>query len=360
MFTKVIQHSWFLPYLQSRIEIVIQLNWNNNNVAIPLPLSNGNSVGEGSVQFLLNIFGLEGTISLFDACLFEKNILFVGHNATASKICECSFALVDLVQPAVDAAYLLQKRVFPHTSISDLLFADIPGFIAGTSNPVLETKCAWDILANVNTGQITDTNPNLPGYIKSSTKSIRQIAFKKKPHKLFSQRLLSGISLQLNEKWFRTQFQEYTLWMVDMALGICDVDRPIYELHYENSKNLKATRWFNYQFGGSQVDADAHLFNSHYLIEIYAHLRKLKEAIKLPNPRQDTLEFLMAQLLAFNNSEIHKNCLVAGIIKYFGSLNFDEIVSRIRVEPLRTHCLEFINALKLQFQKLLATVIIPI
>lgn len=71
---------------------------------------------------------------------------------------EYVLASAALVSPPL---YGTLRRVVPYCSLSTLEFLDIPGFIAGVSNPVFKLRTNWyDICCEIETGIIFSSNPD--------------------------------------------------------------------------------------------------------------------------------------------------------------------------------------------------------
>jgi hypothetical protein len=150
-----------------------------------------------SLLGLLRRFGSDGVALLFTAVLLERRVLFMGARGTsagesrtgvfgrcsgrkvlrplprdgtgpqcatvkscaagvaplpliggAGEVCNCVLAAALLVSPGVvdhdGPRAALARRLFPHASLSDTAFQDVPGYIAGVTNPIFESKrCVW-------------------------------------------------------------------------------------------------------------------------------------------------------------------------------------------------------------------------
>jgi len=93
-------------------------------------------------------------MSIFDAILNDKKILFIGDNNTScEKLSNFTFACLNLVCPPCLG---ILKRINPYKNLYDLDFLKAPNVIYGVTNPIFKSKLDyWDILCEVDTGKVT-------------------------------------------------------------------------------------------------------------------------------------------------------------------------------------------------------------
>jgi hypothetical protein len=91
---------------------------------------------------------------LANALLTQKRIIFLGHNMPSGDVAEAVLAACALASGGVLRGFT--RHAFPYTDltkIDDLL--EIPGFIAGVTNPTFEHKPEWwDVLCDLPTGRV--------------------------------------------------------------------------------------------------------------------------------------------------------------------------------------------------------------
>jgi hypothetical protein len=113
-------------------------------------------------------------MTIYNALLAEKRILFLGFGCSAGEVCNYVLATCCMVCPPLTG---LIDRVFPYTNLCYLDFLSVyhykdyvvlipvdnlrPGYITGVTNPMFEEHPEWwDILCNITTGKVT-VNQNL-------------------------------------------------------------------------------------------------------------------------------------------------------------------------------------------------------
>jgi hypothetical protein len=73
-------------------------------------------------------------LQVYNAVLASQRVLFVGHAHAAQEVGHMVLGAAALAAPLL--AGLLLERAFPYASLTDLRFLEVPGFIAGVTNPV--------------------------------------------------------------------------------------------------------------------------------------------------------------------------------------------------------------------------------
>eukprot|EP01105_Mastigella_eilhardi_P014274 TRINITY_DN3257_c0_g1_i1.p1 TRINITY_DN3257_c0_g1~~TRINITY_DN3257_c0_g1_i1.p1 ORF type:complete len:506 (-),score=90.21 TRINITY_DN3257_c0_g1_i1:713-2197(-) len=109
-------------------------------------------VGDYQLTTLFRKFGRQ-TMTIFNALLLEKRIVFLGFNAgnkdasaaaadacTAGDVCAYVLAALCMVCPPLKG---LASRAFPYTNLCFLDFLNVPGYVAGVTNPMFEEHPEW-------------------------------------------------------------------------------------------------------------------------------------------------------------------------------------------------------------------------
>ncbi|KAI1374991.1 spindle pole body interacting protein [Hypoxylon crocopeplum] len=98
--------------------------------------------------------GTHPIIVLANALLTQKRVIFVGHNMPSGEVAEAVLAACALASGGVLQGFT--RFAFPYTDLTkvdDLL--NVPGFIAGVTNPTFELHPEWwDLLCDLQTGRM--------------------------------------------------------------------------------------------------------------------------------------------------------------------------------------------------------------
>lgn len=93
-------------------------------------------------------------IVLINALLTQKRVIFLGHNMPSGDVAEAVLAACALASGGILRGFT--RHAFPYTDltkIDDLL--NVPGFIAGVTNPTFEHHPEWwDLLCDLQTGKM--------------------------------------------------------------------------------------------------------------------------------------------------------------------------------------------------------------
>ncbi|KAL1311736.1 hypothetical protein AAFC00_001831 [Neodothiora populina] len=93
-------------------------------------------------------------VVLVNALLTQKRVIFIGHNLPSSDVAEAVLAACALASGGLLRGFT--RHAFPYTDltkIDDLL--NVPGFIAGVTNPTFTHKSEWwDLLCDLPTGRM--------------------------------------------------------------------------------------------------------------------------------------------------------------------------------------------------------------
>lgn len=93
-------------------------------------------------------------IVLINALLTQKRVIFLGHNMPSGEVAEAVLAACALASGGILRGFT--RHAFPYTDltkIDDLL--NVPGFIAGVTNPTFENHPEWwDLLCDIPSGKM--------------------------------------------------------------------------------------------------------------------------------------------------------------------------------------------------------------
>ncbi|KCV73453.1 hypothetical protein H696_00987 [Fonticula alba] len=138
-----------------------QVRFSGIDLPIRIPLTTmPDEVGDFSLIELIQKFGHStvgkgenGIMAIFNALLRQQRILFVGYQRPASEVSNLALAACAMLAPTLRG---FARRAFPYSNLTNLDgMLLVPGYIAGVSNPIFEDmEKRWDLLCNVNTGQV--------------------------------------------------------------------------------------------------------------------------------------------------------------------------------------------------------------
>ena len=166
---------------------------------VPLALQ-PEELAESSVSDLLRRFG-KGLLTVFHALVQQRRVCFLGHSQPAETVCLAVLSSPLLVCPPM--ANLL-ARCYPYTTLNNLDFLSVDGFIAGTTNPIFESHPEWwDVLCDIDTGKVYVPVPGDKGR-KVAGEPPRLSEADEELYELVS----SGMEQRLSEHWLRACFQE--------------------------------------------------------------------------------------------------------------------------------------------------------
>ena len=120
------------------------------------PLEDNIGGGEqNQISQLIARFGPAAFITIFNAVITGRRIVFVGKQCTSEDLCNCVLASIASVCPPLRGVC---RRSFPYTNLANLgSFLGVPGYIIGTANPIFEERKEWwDVLCNLDTNKIFD------------------------------------------------------------------------------------------------------------------------------------------------------------------------------------------------------------
>ena len=193
-------------------------------------------VGDPIVLGLCSALGEAAALRVFNAIIAGKRIMVVGHGYSAQEVCNMVLGSAAMVAPPLTG---ILSRCFPYANLTDLSFLEVPGFIAGVTNPVFETNLAWWDLcvkmdgeegarsATVFTSEEAATKKSGGGRAAADDSSEGQ----RRSDSALAARLASGAKQGLGEEWARWCFRQLATALVDLALDAdCDSSTgPSYE-----------------------------------------------------------------------------------------------------------------------------------
>eukprot|EP00002_Diphylleia_rotans_P040157 TRINITY_DN9470_c0_g1_i2.p1 TRINITY_DN9470_c0_g1~~TRINITY_DN9470_c0_g1_i2.p1 ORF type:complete len:654 (+),score=125.98 TRINITY_DN9470_c0_g1_i2:48-2009(+) len=181
----------------------LHLEFNGKPYKLRAPLCYyADEVGDVSVIRLIRRFPTE-FMHIINCILMEKRILFVGTQTSVQEICNSVLSCLVMVSPPLK---FLIRRAYPYASlfyISDL--SDVPGYIAGVSNPMFEEKMElWDMLCDCGNGRVVFS----PFFDQPSYVDYLNFPFVDMDKK-FSEQVLDAIDAQYGETRIRAMIQAY-------------------------------------------------------------------------------------------------------------------------------------------------------
>ena len=97
-------------------------------------------VGDISILSLVRTLGGAGVMKIYNALLMGQRILFVGYNHSAHDVCKAVLSSVAMVAPPI---HNVIRRVYPYGFLQDTDFLAVPGYVAGVTNPIFQSRYAW-------------------------------------------------------------------------------------------------------------------------------------------------------------------------------------------------------------------------
>lgn len=255
----------------------LMLNYNNNQglilkypISIPLYKSL-NEYGNVSISNLIKIFG-DSTMRIYHGILTSRRIMFVGYGHAACDIAQLVLSCVSMISPPLENTIL---RAFPYCNFSDLSFLDIPGYIAGSTNPMFQSKESWwDLICILDlpnqTGSVygvgekrllddhlNSSSNHLKSNSSSSSKSTQQLMLEDNSHLRNDQNFIIGVQSLINnnfgEYYIKQEFYDYTCQIFYLAndtkglIASSRLSENIKKLHNRNivrSSILKESKEF--------------------------------------------------------------------------------------------------------------------
>lgn len=236
--------------LRNTREYRTQITYNNTTIPIAVPLTSlPEIVGDFSIMQLINTFSKPTTpptvfpihpylttsgsnthpiIVLMNALITQKRVVLMGQNQPSGQVASYVLAACAMASGGTGLLRGFTERSFPYTDLSkidDLL--TVEGFIAGVTNGVFSHHPEWwDLLCNIDTGQIT-ISPNL-----DSRDSI--IYTFENTDSAFIEDLLQSIADRNSEASIRLKFRDWINRFIKIAaaqeeaqFGASDLSPPL-------------------------------------------------------------------------------------------------------------------------------------
>lgn len=340
---------------------------------------------EISVRDLLRKFKAKGVVYLYMTVLMGYRLLVMGHNVSTSDICQSVLSIVGLVCPPLSG--ILMERAFPYVSLTDVIFQDVDGFIAGTTNPYFKEKCDWDVLADLESGKVVIRSPKVEQLItgqvvssmsEKSTSGLRLFASKLDSYSrqslagpsavaTYNEKLIKllkkGLALDVGEAWLRRRFQENTLNLLDAALGpaikplVPEKQKAADQLsavHKKIRETLAFQRYEQWVKSGfriqEQPDDDEGSDQTRTSLVLH-HIKQLQQIVEGEKDGKPTsgdpssLDVIFANLLALVQTKRQYSDFLSLLCLYLGDADLESFLARIASEPLRLQTSIFFSRL---------------
>eukprot|EP00668_Euglena_longa_P046525 GGOE01062210.1.p1 GENE.GGOE01062210.1~~GGOE01062210.1.p1 ORF type:complete len:807 (+),score=126.02 GGOE01062210.1:37-2457(+) len=129
-------------YLDQAFALRYPAAWLRDDISFP----------SASLCNLISLFK-DATMQIFNAILLEKRVLFLGRLRPIGQLVGYVLSAVRLVCPPLQG--LMDQRVFPYASLVNLTWMQTAAYIAGTVNPLVESKAHWwDVLCDLDHGKV--------------------------------------------------------------------------------------------------------------------------------------------------------------------------------------------------------------
>jgi len=164
-----------------------------------------------SVSELLRRFRA-GLMTVFRALVQQKRIFFLGHNQPAEQVCLAVLSMPLMVCPPLTNVL---ERCYPYTTLNNLDYLQVDGFIAGSTNPIFESHAEWwDVLCDLDTGKVlvSATGPGGKPYGAPPPRLSEDDAD-------FLDQITSGLEARYSEYWLRGCFHEYAWQSISQRLA---------------------------------------------------------------------------------------------------------------------------------------------
>lgn len=171
-------------------------------------------------------------IILVNAMLTQKRVIFQGHNRPSGEVAEAVLAACALASGGVLRGFT--RHAFPYTDLSkidDLL--NVPGFIAGVTNPTFENHPEWwDLLCDLPTGRmkisgriegapltegLTNFQQQNPGYPVGMSSSTSQTTSDPTGDAAFMSDVLRSIAARHGEGVIRAKWRDWVVKFTRIA-----------------------------------------------------------------------------------------------------------------------------------------------
>ena len=147
------------------------------------------------------------TMDVFSAILTGRRVIFLAYQQPASSVSSMVLSSLLLVSPPFPS---LLHRAFPYTSLTNMDFLDVPGFVAGVTNPIFQQRTQWwDVLCDVSEGTVTFAPPYAEELVRTGG-----AAHSGTGDGAFWTEVWYGLQLKYGEEWLRCMFRDYTAYVL--------------------------------------------------------------------------------------------------------------------------------------------------
>mmetsp|Transcript_12445 Transcript_12445/g.31025 ORF Transcript_12445/g.31025 Transcript_12445/m.31025 type:complete len:584 (-) Transcript_12445:117-1868(-) len=232
-------HRLMLAHGSARPELkeVGRMQWlDSQEIPLRVPLMlQPQELAETSLTDLFKRFKA-GLFCALHALINRQRVFFLGHNQPAESVCHAVLSLPLMVCPPMQDVL---HHCFPYTTLNNLDFLTVPGYIAGATNPIFESHPEWwDVLFDLDTGKV------LISTIGANGKPVASDAPKLSDADSETyEQVTAGIEAHYSEYWLRASLQEYALQIIcARRRGVNDLSWPdrvanhMERLRYSNPK----------------------------------------------------------------------------------------------------------------------------
>lgn len=174
-------------------------------------------------------------IVLANALLTQKRVIFLGHNMPSGDVAEAVLAACALASGGILRGFT--RHAFPYTDLTkvdDLI--NVPGFIAGVTNPAFEHHSEWwDLLCDLPSGKIKisskiepapvteglvyfqQQNPGHAGLVNSAATSTNVTAHDLTGDAAFMADILRSIASRAGERVIRAKWRDWVVKFTRIA-----------------------------------------------------------------------------------------------------------------------------------------------
>ncbi|KAK1832296.1 mesa [Podospora conica] len=174
-------------------------------------------------------------IVLANALLTQKRVIFLGHNMPSGDVAEAVLAACALASGGILRGFT--RHAFPYTDLTkvdDLI--NVPGFIAGVTNPAFEHHAEWwDLLCDLPSGKIKispkiepaiateglvyfqQQNPAYAGLVNSAATSTNVTAHDLTGDAAFMADILRSIASRAGERVIRAKWRDWVVKFTRIA-----------------------------------------------------------------------------------------------------------------------------------------------
>ena len=160
---------------------------------------------ESSLTSLVSLFGPH-IMDIYAALLSQRRVIFLAYQQPASSVSLLVLSSLLLLSPPYPS---LLHRAFPYVSLTNMDFLSVPGYVAGVTNPIFESRSQWwDLLCDVSDGSVRMS----PSYAEE----LRASGSGASDGSLWTE-VSYGMGQKYGEEWLRSMFRDYTTYMLSLV-----------------------------------------------------------------------------------------------------------------------------------------------